>query len=239
MGFLKLMDKKNVPDELPTLISEDIKKKSDEKKVYGLNEEFTTEMLNKPIAELGKREENNLPESKPIQSKENQINKKHNRVTEERIEPEKNINENYVEKDVELKKDIILEKKNYSKPPKDSFFTNLQENLNNEMDNINHLEEWYNNKLLPEDTLSEMKKYWEEQKSSSVIQVMGKDFQNKISDKINLLQELEKKWQESYFNIIEKEEQIKEQEKELKKMLAEFIGFCKKRVKSEKPKDKR
>jgi hypothetical protein len=43
------------------------------------------------------------------------------------------------------------------------------------------------------------------------------------------LQGLEKEWQDIYFDLIEKEEEIKDKEKELKKMLKEFIELCKKR----------
>jgi hypothetical protein len=173
-----------------------------------------------------------LPENQINQDSlpEKQIKQESKYIAEEKPE---------IEKKESIPEEKTNDEKSYPKICKDSFFIKLQENLNKEMDSLNRLEEWYNTKLLPEDTLSEMKNYWEKQKSSSVIQIIGKDFQDKITKKIILLQELEKSWQDIYFNLIEKEEQIKEQEKELKKMLAEFIEFCKKRVKNEKTKEKK
>lgn len=200
MGFLKLIDKKNVPDELPALITEEIKKKSEETKEQNIKEEIS--------------------QPKPIPLLENQIK-------------QETLPENQAEQEI---KDITEQKPEICK---DSFFINLQENLNKEMDSLNKLEEWYNTQLLPKDTLSEMKNYWEKQKSNSMIQILGKDFQDKITKKISFLQELEKSWQDTYFDLVEKEEKIKEQERELKKMLAEFIGFCKKRVENEKTKEKK
>ena len=52
------------------------------------------------------------------------------------------------------------------------------------------------------------------------------------------MQELEKEWQERYFDLIEKEEEIRDVEKELKKILGEFVEVCKKR-KNLKPGKKR
>ena len=223
MGFLKLIDKKNVPDELPALITDEIKKKSEETKAQDINKEIS--------------------EPKPENLPEEEIKQEIKDNAEQKTGIEKN-QDNQAKDEIQIKKDSIPkekinDEKNYSKLSKDSFFINMQENLNKEMGSLNKLEEWYNTKLLPEDTLSEMKNYWEKQKSSSMIQALGKDFQDKITKKISLLQDLEKGWQGIYFNLIEKEEEIKEQERELKKMLAEFIGFCKKRVKNEKTKERK
>ena len=218
MGFLKLIDKKKVPDELPALITEEIKKKTEETKLQDVKEEIKPEIKNQLEQ---KPEIKDLPES--------QI--KQDTVSEKQIKIEKPNEEK-----IQIKKELTQEEKNYPKMFKDSFFIRLQENLSKEMSSLKGLEDWYNNRLLPEDSLSEMKNYWEKQKSNSAIQAIGNDFQDKIAKKIILLQELEKKWQDIYFELIEKEEDIKEQEKELKKMLAEFIGFCKKRMKNEKTK---
>src|SRR3989339_754121 len=67
------------------------------------------------------------------------------------------------------------------------------------------------------------------EKTNSIIKVLGKNFQEKISVKINHLQSLEKEWQNIYFDLIEKEEEIKDEEKELKELLAEFVKICKKK----------
>ncbi len=233
MGFLKLIEKKKVPDELPALITEEIKKRLEETKAQGISEEIKQEIQVKNAPEP--ENSTDIAQSEPVQLPESQIKQESKEIAEHKPE----IENNPTKGEIQIEKESIPEEKSYSKLLKDSFFINLQENLNREMDSLNKLEEWYNNKLLPEDTLSEMKNYWEKQKSNSMIQILGKDFQDKITKKIILLQELEKSWQDIYFNLIEKEEKIKEQERELKKMLAEFIGFCKKRVENEKTKEKR
>lgn len=223
MSFLNLLSKKNVPDELPALVSEEINKKLDD------NRKDTLETNNSEISEFKKRElelENNIR----LMSDKNALIENSNETLKS-INTKENIYEN-----------ASLDNKNEEKEPlkkypsinKDSFFIKLQENLSKEMDNLDKLEDWYNNKLLPKDSLSEMKNYWEKQNSLSIIQAFGKDYQDNITKKINLLQELEKDWQNAYINLIEKEERIKEEEKELKKILAEFIEFCKRRVKKEK-----
>ncbi len=250
MGFLKMLEKKNVPDELPALITEEIKRKSEETKVQNVKEEIKQEIQAKTTPEFKEtnNQNNNASLSRPIPLPENQIKqdnlpeiqiKQENKdALEQKPEIKKSENSD-IENEIQIKKESIPEEKNYPKICKDSFFIKLQENLSKEMGSIDKLEEWYNKKLLPKDTLSEMKSHWENQKSSSVIQALGSDFQDKITKKISLLQELEKSWQDIYFDLIEKEEQIKEQERELKKMLAEFIGFCKKRMKNEKTKEKK
>lgn len=110
-----------------------------------------------------------------------------------------------------------------------SFFHKLQTNLNEEITDLNKLEKWYNNKFLPRDVVSEMKGYWEKQKTDSIMQILGKNFQERISVQIERLENLEKEWQNIYFDLIEKEEEIKQHEGELKKMLAEFIEICKRK----------
>jgi hypothetical protein len=114
-----------------------------------------------------------------------------------------------------------------------SFFTELQGDILKEIEDLNSLEKWYKNKFMPEDIVTEMRSYWENKKTGPTIKVIGKDFQERISEKIASLQSLEKEWQDIYFNLVEKEEEIKEKERELKKILKEFIEICK-RKKSEK-----
>jgi len=54
----------------------------------------------------------------------------------------------------------------------------------NEIHDLNKLEKWYNNKFLPEDVISDMRKYWESKKADSIIKVLGKSYQEEISHKI-------------------------------------------------------
>ena len=111
----------------------------------------------------------------------------------------------------------------------ESFFTELQNNILKEIEDLNKLERWYNNKFLPADVVSEMRRYWESKKINPIIKIMQNGFREKIEEKIDSLQRLEKEWQEIYFNLIEKEEEIKDEERELKKILKEFIELCKRK----------
>jgi len=115
----------------------------------------------------------------------------------------------------------------------ESFFSELQEDITKEIGNLNKLETWYNNKFLPRDVVTEMKNYWEKQKGNSIIKILGKNFQERISEKTANLQNLEKEWQNIYFDLIEKEEEIRDQERELKKLLAEFVEVCKRKTKKD------
>ena len=112
-----------------------------------------------------------------------------------------------------------------------SFFNDLQKKLTSEVDDLNKLEKWYTDKFLPSEVVKDMKTYWDSKKEKTIIQILGKDLQEKISTKINILQDLEKQWQHIYFVLAEKEEEIKEKEKDLKKTLKEFIELCKHRKK--------
>ena len=116
----------------------------------------------------------------------------------------------------------------------DSFFDKLQEDINTEISNLNKLESWYNNKFLPQDIVTEMRNHWEKQKSSDPISVIGRNFREKIKERTSKLQELEREWQSTYFQLVEKEEELRKEEHELKKLLAEFVDLCKARKKKRK-----
>jgi hypothetical protein len=123
----------------------------------------------------------------------------------------------------------IKSKKENSDVIKDSFFNKLQGDINSEITDLNKLEEWYNTKFLPRDAVSDMKKYWEKQKKGSIVSIVGGKFKEEISEKTTNLQKIEKEWQDIYFQLIEKEEEMRNEERELKKILAEFVAVCKKR----------
>jgi len=149
-----------------------------------------------------------------------------------------------IEKNTEIEKDKQLvnrylkeekpEESRISEEIEDGFFNKLQEDINNEISNLNQLENWYNNKFLPQDIVSDMRNYWEKQKSGSVIKVIGRNFKEKITEKTEKLQQLEREWQATYFQLIEKEEEIRKEEQDLKKVLAEFVDLCKSRKKKRK-----
>lgn len=113
--------------------------------------------------------------------------------------------------------------------PSKSFFDQLQQDITGELDNLDRLEDWYQHKFLPQDIVSTMRQYWESQKANSVLAVLGKNFKERIHQKTSELQELEREWQNVYFDLIEKEEEIKEREQDLKLLLSEFVEVCKRK----------
>ncbi len=185
MTFLNFLKKKNIPDELPKLVVDEIE------------------------------EGPSIKDSK------------------EKEEVSKKIIHSYL-KEKEEKSQATNQTLKKSSSQERSFFKELQNNINEEINNLNKLENWYNNKFLPRDIVSDMKDYWEKQKKNSVIQVLGKHFEERITEKTIKLKELEKEWQDIYFDLIEKEEEIREKEQELKKILAEFVEMCKRKQKERK-----
>jgi hypothetical protein len=230
MVFWGIKKKKKVPDELPDLISDDIEKNSKEVNNYlkesekkkDFFEEDHSKKEEKPLEKeiSQKKEEEKKFDAKKEESREN------NRSSKEIISRLiKNI------KDDEDKR--ALEEENSKKPVMNkSFFDELQKNLSEEIGDLDNLENWFEKKFMPRDILSDMREYWEKQKTESVLELLGKNFQEKIESKISKLQDLEKDWQTTYFELIEKEEEIKNQEAELKEFLKEFVDLCKNKKKS-------
>jgi len=187
MGLLKLFKKKEIPDELPEIITEGTEEKLEDREII-----------------------------------KNHLNsKKFEQIDAVKEKEEEEPNETKEEK-TKAPEDPII---------KESFFNGLQDNLFKEVDNLNKLEKWYNNKFLPGDVVTEMRGYWENKKTGSILNILGKKFQEKISGRMATLQRLEKEWQDIYFDLIEKEEEIREHERELKKLLAEFVELCKRKDK--------
>src|SRR3989339_612863 len=67
-----------------------------------------------------------------------------------------------IKEDVSQKKDLIKGSLDNEK----SFFSDLQENLSSEMNDLDQLEDWYNKKFLPRDVVSDMRGYWEKVKKN-------------------------------------------------------------------------
>jgi hypothetical protein len=110
-----------------------------------------------------------------------------------------------------------------------AFFTTILNDINNELNNGKTIEEWYKNEFLPKDIVNEMKDYWGSQKKEIVIKSLGKNFKEKIETKIEQLKNMESEWQTIYFELIKKEEEIKKEENELKKIISEFVEMCNRR----------
>lgn len=139
----------------------------------------------------------------------------------------------------DIKKQITENIENKSADP--GFFDQILEDINGELGDLSHLEEWYNEKFLPQDAVSNMRNYWEDNKAGILIQSFGDEYKKKINEKVKILQALEEDWRATYFQLVKKESVMKKEEKELKETLSEFVELCKtEKVKNEeKPKEKK
>ncbi len=117
-----------------------------------------------------------------------------------------------------------------------SFFDDLLENVSEELDDLNSLENWYKRNFKPKSIIEDMKEHWQKEKAEIVLSKMGKEFKKEVLGKILKMQQLEKEWQDLYFNLMQKEEHMREHEKELKETLSNFIKLCKKKGKVKKGK---
>jgi hypothetical protein len=109
-----------------------------------------------------------------------------------------------------------------------SFFDDILKGISEDIKDLKKLEDWYYKRLESKDVVHDMKDYWETQKPGVIMQVVARSFKEKIDERIKKLHDLEKDWQQKYFLLIEKEEEIRKEEKELKKVLCEFLEACKK-----------
>jgi len=203
MGFLK---KDKVPDELPDLAIEEPSKTN--------------------------QKSNNLPISSDSPISQRPISNSSNpqkEVAGEHFLEFPNVPSN-IEKEVP-KSPIDTSKFNIPEGDSDSFFDKILEDINGEIKDLNKLEDWYKNKFLPQDVVSNMRSYWEDNKADMIIRNFGSEYRQKINEKIKRLQELEEDWREIYFKLIKKEEEMKGEEKDLKETLSEFVDICKRRGK--------
>jgi hypothetical protein len=200
--------KNNPPEELPDLAIDELKK--DLKNVQGEKEEET------PAEVPAQQEEQTTPpESETVQEEQP------SESTEEENTAE-NSPENSGEKTEESED-------NYQIDPNKSFFNSLLTDLENKETDISKLNEWYKTKFPQGNALEEMKEYWKEKKDEIILENIGKELKTRIDSHMKQLQKLEGEWQKIYFDLISKEDEMKNQEKKLKEVISEFTEVFKKR----------
>jgi len=107
------------------------------------------------------------------------------------------------------------------------YFKELIQSVTEETQNLDKLESWYKSTFLPGDVVFQMREYWEKQQPEILLKNISGDLKNKLLEKTNKLHELEKDWQEIYFQLLSKEDKIRKEEKELKESLSEFMEIVK------------
>jgi len=211
MGFFGLVkEKRQAPSELPDLISDEIEKETSEELNGFLKKENTV---------VPKTEVKPVANEAPVEKKQltNEEVKNNTTVLNRLI---KNVEET---PNREMKSTPVL--------PKKSFFSDIHKNISEELNDLDSLEK-FKQDFSSRNVLDDMKEYWNKQKKENILELLGRDYQQKISEKVLRLQELEKAWQVVYFELIEKEEAIKDEEKELKALLNEFVEVCDHKKKS-------
>lgn len=114
------------------------------------------------------------------------------------------------------------------------FFKEIMGSLVKDTKNIEKIESFYNNRFMTEDIVSQMRNYWENKKPELLMKNVGKNLKDKIAVKTEELHKLEHEWQDIYFALLSKEDQIRSEEKELKEDINEFMTVCKKAYKKKK-----
>jgi hypothetical protein len=114
------------------------------------------------------------------------------------------------------------------------FFKEVMSSLVKDTKNLDKIESFYNNRFMTEDIVDQMKSYWENKKPELLLKSVGKDLKVKIAEQTEVLHKLEHEWQDIYFALLNKEEQIRDEEKELKQTITEFMDVCKRANKKRK-----
>lgn len=118
------------------------------------------------------------------------------------------------------------------KGPKEekTFYKEILNTITEDIKDVDKIDDWYNKRFMAEDVLKKMRNYWEKKKPELVMQNIGLDLKEKIADRSDRLHSLEKEWQDMYFALISKEDEIRKEEREVKKLLTEYMELCKKAV---------
>ena len=204
MALSKLFKKTSAPEELPDLAIDELKK--DLKKDFSEKEESKTEEKKDetPKPKEEKTEEDNTKEETPESNGDETEEKKEETPSE--TDNSKNDGKTNEEK-------VNLEK---------SFFNPLVTELKKENFDPSKINSWYEKRFSQKGAIEEMKEYWEKQKDEFITEAVEKEFRSRINEKMNALQKLEAEWQEIYIDLIKKEEEMKKEEKNIKKTIKEF-----------------
>ena len=116
---------------------------------------------------------------------------------------------------------------NYAKLPafdeEDGYFKELVKSVVEGSENIDKLDSWYKEKFMPQDIVFQMREYWQKQQPQILLKNIRGDLKNSMVEKTDKLHKLEQDWQQIYFDLIAKEEEIRKEERELKGVVSEFI----------------
>jgi len=172
------------------------------------------------MVEEKQEEQSTIQEEKeePPQENEEKVEENQEEDSEENLE----INEETDKKIKPAKEDenINLEK---------SFFNPLINELKKENFDPAKINAWYQKRFSDKSAIEEMKEYWEKQKNEFITETVEKEFKARINEKMHHLQKLELEWQDIYVKLVEKEEEMKKEEKSIKKIIKDFSEVIKRK----------
>lgn len=197
MGFFK---KKDVPSELPDLISDEINKQ--------LSKEFDNEdssTVSKSDS-LIKKEENSLYRAgnSEIMAKKAVVSDLNNSSNSE--------------------EEVTLKKLPTNDDDDTGYFKALMKSVMEE--DLGKTNNW-KNKLMSKDVVSNMREYWQKQSPEVILNSLGGETKANLLKQVDKLHLLEKEWQSNYLSLMACEDKIRDEEKKLKGSLAEFVSLYK------------
>ncbi len=133
---------------------------------------------------------------------------------------------------------LLQMKKKSPEEEENGYFKQLIKSVTEENEDVEKLSSWYENKFLPNDIVFQMREYWEKQQPELMLKQMRGDLKRELADKTERLHGLEGEWQEIYFKLLAKEDEIRREERALKDTLNEFMGAFKHSLKERQKNEK-
>jgi hypothetical protein len=107
------------------------------------------------------------------------------------------------------------------------YFKELIGSVMEDPDNINKLNHGAKGKFASKDIVSSMKAYWEKQTPDLILHNIGGEAKANLMQQAEKLHALEKEWQNNYVTLLACEDKIRDEEKQLKEALAQFVSLYK------------
>jgi len=125
-----------------------------------------------------------------------------------------------------------------------TYFYDLLKTVSKETELLENDEEYYKKRInlygeniLTKDLIANMKENWKKQRSNIIFTHEERKLKDEILERISKLQGMEEEWQSHHLRLIEKEENIRNEEQELKSVLKKFREMCSRHI-DEKNKEK-
>jgi hypothetical protein len=118
-----------------------------------------------------------------------------------------------------------------------TYFSDLLKTVAKETELLENDEEYYKKRInlygeniLTKDLIVSMKENWRKQRSNIIFTHEERKLKDDILGKIARLQSMEEEWQTHHLRLIEKEENLRKEEEELKTILRKFRELCSRHI---------